>query len=165
MKHKITISPLIKEIELRKTPVIIRVNKFDEESAKKFASEMATAHNTGQDIIPVVIDSYGGQVYSLMAMIGSIKNASLPVATITSRSWSSSQAVLTALTHFASNQIVYKMMAKNCGHPDDYFLELVHSRGHADWFLDAKETKRHGLANHLRLPTLEIEVGVKIKMR
>ena len=200
MKHKITISPLIKEIELRKTPVIIRVNKFDEESAKKFASEMATAHNTGQDIIPVVIDSYGGQVYSLMAMIGSIKNASLPVATIVEGKAMSCGAILfsfgeegrrymdphaTVMIHDVSsmeygkveeikasaeeterlNQIVYKMMAKNCGHPDDYFLELVHSRGHADWFLDAKETKRHGLANHLRLPTLEIEVGVKIKMR
>ena len=161
---------------------------------------MATAHNTGQDIIPVVIDSYGGQVYSLMAMIGSIKNASLPVATIVEGKAMSCGAILfsfgeegrrymdphaTVMIHDVSsmeygkveeikasaeeterlNQIVYKMMAKNCGHPDDYFLELVHSRGHADWFLDAKETKRHGLANHLRLPTLEIEVGVKIKMR
>ena len=63
------------------------------------------------------------------------------------------------------NQIVYKMMAKNCDHPDDYFLELVHERGHADWFLDGKEAKKHGLASHLRLPTLEIDIDVKIKMR
>ncbi|HIF15321.1 MAG TPA: hypothetical protein EYQ86_08420 [Bacteroidetes bacterium] len=77
-----TVSPLIKEIELRKTPVIIRINKFDEESAKKFSEQMALAHNTGQKVIPVVIDSYGGQVYSLMSMISAIKNAELPVATI-----------------------------------------------------------------------------------
>ena len=31
MHWKTEISPLIKEIELRKSPVIIRVNKFDEE--------------------------------------------------------------------------------------------------------------------------------------
>ena len=43
---------------------------------------MAAAHNTGQDIIPVVIDSYGGEVYSLMAMIAAINDAELPVATI-----------------------------------------------------------------------------------
>ena len=200
MKHKITISPLIKEVELRKPPVIIRVNKFNEEAAKKFASEMATAHNTGQDIIPVVIDSYGGQVYSLMSMIGAIKNASLPVATIVEGKAMSCGAILfsfgeegrrymdphaTVMIHDVSsmeygkveeikasaeeterlNQLVYKMMAKNCGHPDDYFLELVHEKGHADWFLDAKESKKHGLANHLRLPTLEIDVSVKIKMR
>ena len=72
----------IEKVELRKSPLIIRVNKFDEESAKKFSDEIALAHNTGQDIIPIVIDSYGGQVYSLMAMISAIKHAELPVATI-----------------------------------------------------------------------------------
>ena len=82
MKYTFKVSPLLKEYELRRNPVIIRVNKFDEESAAKFASEMATAHNTGQKVIPVVIDSYGGQVYALMSMIAAIKSAELPVATI-----------------------------------------------------------------------------------
>ena len=82
MKWKSTVSPLIKELELKKSPVIIRVNKFDEESAKKFADQMAVAHNTGQKIIPIIIDSYGGQVYSLMSMISAIKHSDLPVATI-----------------------------------------------------------------------------------
>ena len=76
------IDPKIKELELRKQPMMIRVNKFDEESARKFAAEMGQAHNTGQDIIPVIIDSYGGQVYSLMSMISAIKHAEIPVATI-----------------------------------------------------------------------------------
>ena len=76
------ISSLIKEVELRKNPVIIRVNKFDEESAKKFHQEMAQAHNSGQKVIPVVVDSYGGEVYSLMSMISAIRHAELPVATI-----------------------------------------------------------------------------------
>ena len=200
MKHKVKISPLIKEVELRKTPVVIRVNKFNEDAAKKFAGEMAAAHNTGQDIIPVVIDSYGGEVYSLMSMIGAIKNSEIPVATIIEGKAMSCGAILfsfgeegrrymdpnaTLMIHDVSsmawgkveevkvsaeeterlNQIVYKMMAKNCGHPDDYFLELVHERGHADWFLDAKEAKKHGLACNLRLPTLEIDIDVKIKMR
>ena len=82
MKWTSSVSPLIKEIELRKSPVIIRVNKFDEDAAKKFSDEIALAHNTGQKIIPVVIDSYGGQVYSLMSMISAIKNSEIPVATI-----------------------------------------------------------------------------------
>ena len=72
MKWTTKISPLLKEFELRKNPVIIRVNKFDEESALKFDQEMAQAHNTGQKVLPVVIDSYGGQVYSLMSMISSM---------------------------------------------------------------------------------------------
>ena len=94
MKYTTKVSELIKEVELRKSPVIIRVNKFDEDSAKKFAAEMAQAHNTGQEVIPIVIDSYGGQVYSLMSMIAAIKDAELPVATIVEGKAMSCGAVL-----------------------------------------------------------------------
>jgi ATP-dependent Clp protease protease subunit len=59
------------------------------------------------------------------------------------------------------NQKVYKMMAKNCGHEENYFLDIVHEKGHADWFLDAKETKRHKLANKLHIP--EMKIGVKVE--
>mgnify|MGYP003648401222 CR=1 FL=1 len=76
------ISPLVKEVELRNQPVIIRVNKFNEKSANEFTTKIAMAHNTGQKVIPVVIDSYGGQVYSLMTMIAAIKSSELPIATI-----------------------------------------------------------------------------------
>jgi len=76
------IDPKIREMELRHNPIMIRVNKFTEESATDFATKMAMAHNTGQSVIPVVIDSYGGQVYSLMSMISSIRNSEIPVATI-----------------------------------------------------------------------------------
>ena len=82
MLWKRTLDRNIKSVELRSNPVIIRVNKFDEKSSKEFADEIAKAHNTGQSIIPVIIDSYGGQVYSLMSMIASIKSSELPVATI-----------------------------------------------------------------------------------
>jgi ATP-dependent Clp protease, protease subunit len=197
MKWTSRISPLIKEVELRKSPVIIRVNKFDEESAKKFGQEMAQAHNTGQKIIPVVIDSYGGQVYSLMSMISEIKHAELPVATIVEGKAMSCGAILfsfgtegyrfvdpdaTVMIHDVSsmdmgkveelkagakeadrlNTIVYKMMAQNCGKKDDYFMKIVDKKKHADWFLDAGETKKHGLANHLRVPKLSIRVEVDI---
>ena len=94
MKWIINIDDKIKEIELRRQPIIIRVNKFDEESAEKFQQEIAAAHNTGQGVIPVVIDSYGGQVYSLMTMISAIKHAELPVATIVEGKAMSCGAVL-----------------------------------------------------------------------
>ena len=199
MKHKVEISPLIKTVELRKTPVIIRVNKFDEESAKNFALDMAQAHNTGQKIIPVVIDSYGGQVYSLMSMIAAIRDAELPVATIVEGKAMSCGAVLfsfgedglrfmdkeaTVMIHDVSsmdwgkveelkagakeadrlNQKIYTMMARNCGKKDDYFLKIVDKKKHADWFLDADECKKHGMANQLRLPTMYINVSVDIEV-
>jgi ATP-dependent Clp protease protease subunit len=94
MIWKSTVSPLIKEVELRKPPVIIRVNRFDEKSANEFAHKVALAHSTGQKVIPVVIDSYGGQVYSLMSMIAAIESAEIPVATIVEGKAMSCGAVL-----------------------------------------------------------------------
>jgi len=199
MKHTVEISNLIKDLELRKNPVIVRVNKFTEDSAKKFHEEVAAAHNTGQNVIPIVIDSYGGQVYSLMSMISAIKNSELPVATIVEGKAMSCGAILfsfgetgrrfmdsdaTLMIHDVSsmdmgkveelkagakeadrlNTIVYKMMAQNCGKADDYFMKIVDKKKHADWFLDAKQAKRHGLANHLRVPTIRIKVNVDIEM-
>lgn len=197
MKWTTAISPLIKEIELRKQPVMIRVNKFDEDSAAKFQLEIAQAHNTGQKVIPVIIDSYGGQVYSLMTMISAIKHSEIPVATIVEGKAMSCGAVLftfgeqghrymdpdaTVMIHDVSsmdfgkveelkagakeadrlNTIIYTMMAQNCGKKDDYFLKIVDKKKHADWFIDAAEAKKHGLANQLRVPKFNITVGVDI---
>lgn len=76
------VSKLLSEVELRYDPIVIRVNKFDEEAARKFDAAMSAAQSTGQPIIPIVIDSYGGEVYSLMSMIANIKSSKIPVATI-----------------------------------------------------------------------------------
>lgn len=193
------ISPLIKEFELRNSPIIVRVNKFNEDSAKEFSNQIAQAHNTGQTVIPVVIDSYGGQVYSLMSMISAIKHSELPIATIVEGKAMSCGAILfsfgeqglrfmdpdaTLMIHDVSsmawgkveemkggaaeadrlNNIVYTMMARNCGKKDDYFLKEVHKRGHADWFLNATQAKKKGLANQLRVPKLHFKVSVDIDL-
>jgi ATP-dependent Clp protease protease subunit len=192
-------SPLIKEFELRADPVIIRVNKFDEDAAKEFAVSMSKAQSTGQSVVPVVIDSYGGQVYALMSMISAIKHSKLPVATIVESKAMSCGALLfsfgtqgyrfvaqdaTLMIHDVSlgsfgkieeikadakegerlNQKVYTMMAANCGKASSYFLDIIHAKGHADWFLDAEETLQHGIANHIRVPEMRLTVEVKYKL-
>ncbi len=195
MLWKLNIDKQIKEIELRSNPVIVRVNKFDEESAKDFATQIALAHNTGQKVIPVVIDSYGGQVYSLMSMIAAIKASELPIATIIEGKAMSCGAVLftfgeegmrfmdpdaTIMIHDVSsaqwgkveeikasaaeterlNKKIYTMMARNCGHADSFFIDEVHNRGRADWYIESDEARKLKLANHLRTPKLEVEVSV-----
>jgi len=191
-----TFSPLLKEPELRSNlPTVIRVRKFDEAAAKEFSELMTKAQNTGQPIVPIIIDSYGGQVYSLMSMISDIQHSRVPVATIVQGKAMSCGAILfsfgadgmrymdpnsTVMIHDVSsmsrgkveevkadageterlNQIVYRMMAQNCGHHDEYFLDIVHEKGHADWYLDANECKKHKIANHLRVPELKIETKV-----
>ena len=69
---------------------------------------MAAAHNTGQKVIPVVIDSYGGEVYSLMAMIAAINDAELPVATIVEGKAMSCGAIL-----FSSGEEGLRFMDRN----------------------------------------------------
>lgn len=190
-------SPLLKEKEfVEDLPVIIRVRRFDESSASEFSKKMNKAQNTGQPVVPVIIDSYGGQVYSLMSMISDIKHSNIPVATIVQGKAMSCGAVLfsfgaeghrymdrdaTIMIHDVSsmgwgkieeikadaaeterlNKKIYHMMAENCGHHKDYFLDIVHEKGHADWFLDIDDARRHKLANHDHVPTLKITANVK----
>tara|TARA_R100001594_G_scaffold142543_2_gene189550 strand:+ start:560 stop:1165 length:606 start_codon:yes stop_codon:yes gene_type:complete len=189
-------SPLLKEPNLIDgLPTIIRVNKFDETAAKNFSAAMMKAQNTGQPIIPVIIDSYGGQVYSLMSMISDIQHSKVPVATIVQGKAMSCGALLfsfgaegnrymdpdaTLMIHDVSsmswgkveeikasadetsrlNKKVYQMMAKNCGHRKNYFLDIIHEKGHADWFLEFDEAKKHNLANHDHVPELKIHTKV-----
>ena len=66
-------------------PTVVRITEFNEAGYDKFVKSFEHAMNTGQSIIPVVIDSYGGAVYSLMGMVSTIENAiksGIPVATI-----------------------------------------------------------------------------------
>jgi ATP-dependent Clp endopeptidase proteolytic subunit ClpP len=185
-----------KPADLLESPVVIRVNKFNEEAVEKFNEGMAKAHETGQEVIPIIVDSYGGQVYSLLSMISEIQNAKVPVATIVESKAMSAGAILfsfgtegyrycapnaTLMIHEVSsfsfgkvedlkvdaeetdrlNTLIFKLMGKNCGKGDNYFLDLIHEKGHTDWYLTAKEAKKHNLANHLRVPEYRVDVKVE----
>jgi len=189
----------IKEESLIKDPVIVRLSKFDEDGYEEFSKQMNDAHNTGQTIIPIVIDSYGGEAYSLMGMISIIENAKLPVATIVESKAMSCGAILftfgtegyrymsqsaTLMIHDVAsfafgkieeikadvkegerlNTLVYRMMADNCKQPKDYFKKLVHERGHSDWYLSAKDAKKHKLTNHIGVPNLEVNITLDFKL-
>lgn len=191
------ISPLIKDIEMKHPPVIIRVNKFDEDSAAEFAQKVGIAHNTGQKIIPVVIDSYGGQVYSLMSMIASIKNSEIPVATIVEGKAMSCGVILascgakghryitedaTLMIHDVSsfsygknseiqasadetsrlNRKIYQILADNTGKSVSWYHKKISKRGRADWFIDPDRALEIGIADHVGLPKLHIDVKVDI---
>ena len=62
------------------------------------------------------------------------------------------------------NTIIYTMMARNCGKKDDYFMKIVDKKKHADWFLDADEAKKHGLANQLRVPAIRVKIDIDIDL-
>ena len=199
MIKSINIDGRISEVKLMYNPVVIRVEKFSPDGAKKFTQDMSAAHNSGQDIIPIVIDSYGGQVYSLMSMISDIKSAKLPIATIVESKAMSCGAVLftfgedgkrfmsqdaTVMIHDVSSggfgkieelkadvkeadrldEKIFKMMSQNCGKKDDYFKKIVHKKGHADWFIDADECKKHNICNHIRIPSFDVSIDVTMEL-
>lgn len=55
---------------------------IDEATATQFAKDMARVEKTGQPIILVEIDSYGGYIYSYLSMADTISKCKVPVATI-----------------------------------------------------------------------------------
>jgi ATP-dependent Clp protease protease subunit len=75
-------------------PKFVLVNKFNEAAAKDFREDFAEALETGQETIPVVIDSYGGHVYSLLSMVDTIASSPKPVITYTTGKAMSCGAVL-----------------------------------------------------------------------
>lgn len=102
MKKIFRIDPKIqirKVNDLLSGPVVIRVNDFTSKDAKEFAEQMSLAHNTGQPVIPVVVDSYGGEVYSLLSMVAEIQASKIPVATIGMGKSMSCGAVLITCGH------------------------------------------------------------------
>ncbi len=68
--------------ELVCTPRIVRVRSFDEEGVKSFSDEISSCHQTGQALIPIVIDSFGGDAYALFAMVDILRTVKIPIATI-----------------------------------------------------------------------------------
>lgn len=201
MLKKIEVDPRIKVknlVDLIEQPVVIRLKKFNEDGTDKFSEDLNKAHETGQPVIPIVVDSYGGQVYSVLGMIAELQNAHLPVATIVESKAMSAGAILfglgndglrymaphaTLMIHEVSsfqfgkvedlkadvdetdrlNTYIFELLSKSCGKPKNYFLDIIHERGHADWYLTAKEAKKHNLCNHIRVPQFNVNVSVDYK--
>lgn len=63
------------------------------------------------------------------------------------------------------NNLLMQIMATNIGKRPDYFLDMVQKKGHADWYFTPKQAKWHGLANHIKVPDVRININVKMVIR
>lgn len=68
--------------EAKESFVSVFVTEFTTESYKEFQEEFLKAENSGQTVIPVYINSDGGEIEILSAMIDLFKSSKLPVSTI-----------------------------------------------------------------------------------
>ena len=78
-------------------PIVVRVTDFNEAGAKAFYEDIEKATNTKQPIIPVMIDSYGGEVYACLDMMSHMLSLSTPIATIVTGKAMSCGAMLFAM--------------------------------------------------------------------
>jgi ATP-dependent Clp protease protease subunit len=185
--------------EFLRPPVVVRVNKFTEETLEEFTNDFNEAINTGQPIVPVEVDSYGGSVHSVMGMVTIMEESPIPVATICSTKMMSAGAVLfsfgtdgyrfmhpdaTMMIHDASygtdgkvedmkvstqyvddlNKRMFKKLARHIGKDPEYIMGKIKEHNHLDWFLTAQQAKKLGIVNHLRLPTMEVNVNLEINI-
>lgn len=75
----------------------IHVNRFNEESAKEFYKSFRELQsNDTVKVIPIFIDSYGGNVHALLTMLDLIADSHKPVATIAMGKAMSCGAILLA---------------------------------------------------------------------
>ena len=68
--------------DAREDLVVLYVNDFTVESYKDFQENFLKAEHSGQTVIPVYIDSCGGEINTLFAMIDLFNSSELPVCTI-----------------------------------------------------------------------------------
>lgn len=199
MKITTTIDPRVvaprKPAELFKQPIVIQVNSFNTAAAETFVKKIHAAQELGQPVIPVVIDSPGGEVYSLMRMLSAIESSDTPIATISSGKSMSCGIVLlsagtvgyryidpnaTVMLHDVSSgkigksedlkvsaaeadrlkKAIFHKMAKYCGHPKDYFIDLLASRNNTDYYMSARTAKKYNIVDHIGVPEYKVSLDV-----
>lgn len=60
----------------------IVVNQFNEHSLRRFRQEFNNLESSSQPFIPIIVDSFGGDVYSLTGMVDLIASSTKQIATI-----------------------------------------------------------------------------------
>lgn len=63
------------------------------------------------------------------------------------------------------NTTLYRRVSKQLGHNADYISDLIRDNRHADWFLTAKDAKKHNIANHLRVPCFEVDITLNVNFK
>lgn len=90
---------------------VIRVTEFNEEACFKFHKAVQLNRETGAEIIPVHIDSYGGSVYGVIGMMDMLKQAEEDGAAILT--YVSSKAMSAGAALFSCGSEGYRFISPN----------------------------------------------------
>jgi ATP-dependent Clp protease protease subunit len=133
MLKQLTVDPNIKHESMLTEPVIIKVTEFSEKGFSNFHDMFQKAVDSKQSVIPISIDSYGGQVYSLLGMLELIRTSPVPVATyVASKAMSCGAVLLSAGTNgyrfIAPNAtvLVHQVSGGSYGKVEDVEVSSTH---------------------------------------
>jgi ATP-dependent protease ClpP protease subunit len=62
------------------------------------------------------------------------------------------------------NTLLLETLAKNTGKHKRYFLDIIHEKSHADWYLTPKEALSHDIATKIGTPSLITTVSVNYSL-
>lgn len=119
----------MKDVESNFTlPIVVKViGEFNEESAKRLYEDCDRALKTGQKVLPIFIDSYGGYVDSLVGMLDyfqSFRDSGVEIVTIACGKAISCGAMLFAMgdkryVGSRSRIMFHRLSAGSWGNPDN----------------------------------------------
>ena len=168
--------------------------EINEESAKKFCNELMVLDKKCLPVIPIYIQSGGGEVDSLLVMIAAMEQCVTPLATINLGSCSSAAAVLFALgsngfRYMSPNAfLMFHEASTNLeGKGSDMFSSLsnlskldkllnVKVEKHVgldkgffesqqvDFYLTAPEALKAGLVDHVGYPCFKVRFDVSAEI-
>ena len=72
----------LKEFAFPEQDLFVVVNKFESYTLKDFMKACQKVLETGQEFLPIIVDSYGGEVYTLLGMIDFLHDCDTKVITI-----------------------------------------------------------------------------------
>lgn len=80
---------------------------------------------------------------------------------VASSAWGKNNEVKATAEHLDRlNNRLLKMAALNIGQPENYFIDIIHARGHTDLWLEPEDCLKMGIATKIGTPTYRTTVTV-----
>lgn len=118
------------------SPKVIRVDDFSDSVVGDFADKVSEIISSQQTFLPIVINSYGGDCYNVLAMIDVLKSVDIPILTLALGKTMSAGAIL-----FSQGTKGWRYMASNASMMIHDVASTFDGKIH-DLVVDAKEAEK-----------------------
>ena len=60
------------------------------------------------------------------------------------------------------NKLIFVLLAEQCHKPKNYFLNILNKKGHLDLYMTPQSAKKMNIVNHVKLPTIKIQIKTEM---